>query len=150
MSIRIFLIDEHRPSRKMLARRLASYPDMEVVGDTGDAEEGLRQVSQLRPDLVLLDVKMKNADGMEVCRRACASGNGTQVAVLTSYTDPEERRKVSQSGAQGYLLKEVDTAKLAQSIRLLAATPGEGSKAWPETNTIRQARMSTAGRSWRG
>ncbi len=127
MSIRIFLIDEHRSAREMLARRLASCPDMEVVGNTDDAEEGLRQISQLRPDLVLLDVKMKNADGMEVCRRACSS-SGVKVAVLTSYTDPEEHRQASLAGARGYLLKEVDTPKLAQWIRLLASATGEESK----------------------
>ena len=92
MSIRIFLIDEHRPSREMLARRLASCPDMEVVGNTEDAEEGLRQVSQLRPDLVLLDVKMKKPDGMAVCRRVCSSSNGVKGAVVTAYSDAEERR----------------------------------------------------------
>ena len=112
----------------MLARRLTSLEDIEVVGTTGDSEEGLRLVSQLRPDLVLLDVKMKNADGMEVCRRACSSSKGVKVAVLTSYSDQEERRKANQSGAQGYLLKEIDTPKLAQSIKLLAATTGEESK----------------------
>ena len=136
MSIRIFLIDEHRSSREMLARRLTSLGDMEVVGTTGDGEDGLRQVSQLRPDLVLLDVKMKKADGIEVCRRACSSSSGVKVAVLTSYIDPEERRKVYQSGAQGYLLKEVDTPKLAQSIRLLAAPSGKESRAQPERNII--------------
>ena len=120
MSIRIFLIDEHRASREMLARRLASCPDMEVVGDTDDAGEGLTQICRLRPDLVFLDVKMKKVDGMEVCRRVCASGNGTKVAVLTSYTDPEERRQAYLAGASGYLLKEVDTPKPAQWIRLLA------------------------------
>ncbi len=73
MSIRIFLIDEHRPSREMLARRLASCPEMEVVGNTDDAEDGLRQVGQLPPDLLLLDVKMKNADGMAVWRYAGGS-----------------------------------------------------------------------------
>ncbi len=104
----------------MLARRLASCPDMEVVGDTDDAGEGLSQIGRLRPDLVFLDVKMKKVDGMAVCRRVCASGNGTKVAVLTSYTDPEERREAYLAGASGYLLKEVDTPKLAQWIRLLA------------------------------
>ncbi len=129
MSIRIFLIDEHRPSREMLARRLASCPEMEVVGNTDDAEDGLRQVSQLCPDLVLLDVKMRNADGMAVCRRACASGDGVKVAVLTSYSDPEEFRQAYQAGASGYLLKEVDTPKLAQWIRLLRSAPDERTKA---------------------
>ncbi len=120
MSIRIFLIDEHRASREMLARRLASCPDMEVVGDTDNAEEGLSQIGQLRPDLVFLDVKMKMVDGMEVCRQVCDSGNRAKVAVLTSYTDPEERRQAYLAGASGYLLKEIDTPKLAQWIRLLA------------------------------
>ena len=126
MSIRIMIIDEHSRSRQMLARRLASCSDMEVVGDTDNIEEGL---SQLRPDLVFLDVKMKRADGMEVCRRVCASGNGGKVAVLTSYTDPEERRQAYLAGACGYLLKEVDTPKLAQWIRLLTPASDEEFKA---------------------
>ena len=129
MSIRIFLIDEHRSSREMLARRLASCSDMEVVGDTDNVEEGLSKIRGLRPDLVFLDVKMKRADGMEVCRRVCASGNGGKVAVLTSYTDPEERRQAYLAGACGYLLKEVDTPKLAQWIRLLTPASDEEFKA---------------------
>ncbi len=129
MNIRIFLIDEHQPSREMLARRLVSLGDMEVVGTTGDSEEGLRQVGQLCPDLVFLDVKMKKVDGMEVCRQVCASDNGTKVAVLTSYTDPEERRQAYLAGACGYLLKEVDTPKLAEWIRLLTPASDEELKA---------------------
>ncbi len=128
MSVRIFLIDEHRPSREMLARRLTSLEDLEVIGTTGDSAEGLRLVSQLRPDLVLLDVKMRNADGMAVCRRACSSSNGVKVAVLTSYSDPEERRQAYQAGASGYLLKEVNTPKLAQWIRLLGSATDERMK----------------------
>ena len=128
MSVRIFLIDEHRPSREMLARRLTSLEDLEVIGTTGDSAEGLRLVSQLRPDLVLLDVKMRNADGMAVCRRACSSSNGVKVAVLTSYSDPEELRQAYQAGASGYLLKEVNTPKLAQWIRLLGSATDERMK----------------------
>ncbi len=128
MSVRIFLIDEHRPSREMLARRLTSLEDMEVIGTTGDSAEGLRLVSQLGPDLVLLDVKMRNADGMAVCRRACSSSNGVKVAVLTSYSDPEERRQAYHAGASGYLLKEVNTPKLAQWIRLLGSATDERMK----------------------
>ncbi len=129
MGIRIFLIDEHRPSREMLARRLASCPGLHVVGSTGDAECGLRQISQSRPDLVLLEVKMKKVDGIDICRRACSSSIGSKVAVLTSYSDPEERRQAYLAGASGYLLKEVDTPKLAQWIRLLASATGGESKA---------------------
>ncbi len=65
---------------------------------------------------------------MAVCRRACSSSNGVKVAVLTSYSDPEERRQAYQAGASGYLLKEVNTPKLAQWIRLLGSATDERMK----------------------
>ncbi len=92
MTIRIVIIDENGPAREILARRLKSLPDMDVVGTTCDSEEGLRQIQELRPDVVLIETKMKKADGMDVCRRACAVVGATKVTVLTSYADPEERR----------------------------------------------------------
>lgn len=123
MSIRIFIIDEHRSARQMLARRLASLPDMDVVGTTCDGEAGLLQIEKLRPDIVLLDTKMKRADGMDICRRACANANGGKIAVLTSYIDPEERRLAYQAGVHGYLVKEVDTPNLARWIAVLGSRP---------------------------
>ena len=130
MSIRVFIIDEHTRSRQMVARRLASLQGLEVVGTTCDGERGLRQIEQLHPDVVLLDPKMKRADGMDICRRACSGNGESQVAILTSYLDPEERRLAYQDGVSGYLLKEVDTPNLARWIRLLIEVdrqvPGEG------------------------
>ena len=125
MSIRVFIIDEHPLAREMLARRLGSKPDMKVVGTTGDAETGLRQIEELRPDVVLLDIKMHQADGVEVCRRACSIADGAKVAILTSYVDTAERRMARQAGAQGYLLKEVDTPKLVRWIRRLVGVPDD-------------------------
>ena len=75
-------------------------------------------------DVVLVDTKMKRADGMDICRRACASTNGGKVAILTSYIDPEERRLAYQAGVSGYLLKEVDTPNLARWIALLVEAGG--------------------------
>ena len=124
MSIRIFILDEHRSARQMLARRLASLPDMDVVGTTCDGEAGLRQIEKLRPDVVLLDTKMKRADGLDICRRACANAHGGKIAILTSYIDPEERRLAYQAGVHGYLLKEVDTPNLARWIAVLGNRPG--------------------------
>jgi len=117
MSIRVFIIDEHSLAREMLARRLASSPNVEVVGSTGDSEEGIRQIKELAPDVVLLDSKMRNANGMDVCRRACAANGKAKVAVLTSYDDLEERRMANQLGASGYFLKEVDTPMLIAQLR---------------------------------
>ena len=124
MGIRIFIIDEHRSARKMLARRLESLPDMDVVGTACDGEEGLRQIELLCPDVVLVDTKMKKANGMDVCRRACSTNGGRYVAILTSYIDPEERRMAYQAGVKGYLLKEVGTQRLVQWIRQAAGDEG--------------------------
>lgn len=125
MSIRVLIIDEHPLAREMLARRLRSKPGMKVVGTTGDAETGLRQIEELHPNVVLLDTKMHQADGVEVCRRACSIGDGAKVAILTSYVDAAERRMARQAGAQGYLLKEVDTPKLVRWIRRLVGVPDD-------------------------
>ena len=120
MTIRVVIIDENGPARVMLARRLASFlPDLEVVGSTGDSEEGLRQIQEYAPDIVLLDIKMKRADGLETCRRACSINGKANVVVLTSYIEHQERKMAYEAGASGYLLKEVDTPKLVQRIRHL-------------------------------
>jgi DNA-binding NarL/FixJ family response regulator len=121
MSIRIFIIDEHRSAREILARRLTSRSDIEVVGTAGNGEYGLSKITQLRPDVVLLDPKMKDGNGMDVCRRACSIYSGLKVTVLTSYVDPEERRTAIDSGVNGYLLKEVDTENLVAWIRHIAS-----------------------------
>ncbi len=107
---------------------MSSLPDMDVLGTTGDGGEGLRQIKELRPDLVLVDIKMRNADGMDVCRKACATSSSTKVAVLTPYVDLEERRMARQAGVRGYLLKEVNTLRLAQWIRQLICPEGCKSK----------------------
>ena len=117
-SIRIFLIDEHRPARENLARRLASMPGLDVVGSTCDGDAAIRDIAGLSPDVVLIDTKMKQADGIELCRRALAADKQATVAILTSYLDPDERRKAFQAGVNGYLLKDVDTDNLVNWIRL--------------------------------
>ena len=118
MPIRIFLIDEHRTAREILARRLASMPGLDVVGSTCDGEEAIRKIAGLSPDVVLIDSKMKQADGIDICRRALAASGQATVAILTSYLDPNERRLAFQAGVNGYLLKNVDTGNLVNWIKL--------------------------------
>ncbi|MCI0843857.1 MAG: response regulator transcription factor [Chloroflexi bacterium] len=118
MNIRIFLIDEHGPAREILARRLESVQGLEVVGSTSNSEAAIRDIVALSPDLVLIDTKMKQADGIDVCRRLLATGEQTKVVVLTSYLDPDERRQAYEAGVEGYLLKIVDTGSLSDWIRL--------------------------------
>ena len=114
------IIDENWPVRELLARRLASVSDIEVVGATGDSEEGLRQIQEYSPHIVLLDIKMNRADGLDICRRACAINSNAIVVVLTGYTDREERKRAYQIGASSYLLKEANTSKLARQITQLS------------------------------
>ncbi len=118
MNIRIFLIDEHGPAREILARRLESVQGLEVVGSTSNSEAAIRDIVALSPDLVLIDTKMKQADGIDVCRRLLATGEQTKVVVLTSYLDPDERRQAYEAGVEGYLLKIVDTGSLSDWIRI--------------------------------
>ena len=121
MTIRILLIDEHRPAREILARRLASMPGLDVVGSTCDGDEAIREIEGLNPDVVLIDTKMKQSDGMDICRRALAADRQATVAILTSYLDPDERRQAYEVGVDGYLLKDVDTGNLANWIKLAVA-----------------------------
>lgn len=121
IDMRVLIIDENKAIREILARRLASSPSIEMVGSTGDSEEGLRQIKELAPDVVLLDTKMRNANGMDVCRRACAANGKAKVAVLTSYDDLDERRMANQLGASGYFLKEVGTDMLIAQLRRMVA-----------------------------
>ena len=123
MAIRIFLIDEHQPARDILARRLSSIPGLDVVGSSCDGEEAVREIHELSPDVVLIDTKMKQADGIDICRRAMAAAERTTVAILTSYLDPNERRLAYEAGVNGYLLKDVDTGNLADWIKLAVAKP---------------------------
>ena len=124
-AIRIYLIDEHRSAREIIARRLATMPGLEVVGSTCDGEEAIRAIAVLSPDVVLIDTKMKQADGIDLCRRALAAGKQATVAILTSYLDPDERRHAYRAGVDGYLLKDADTNNLANWIRS-AVGPNQG------------------------
>ncbi|MBC8281133.1 MAG: response regulator transcription factor [Chloroflexi bacterium] len=129
MTIRIFLIDEHKPTREILARRLDSMPGLDVVGSTCNGEDGIREIAGLNPDVVLIETKMKQADGIDICRRALAADEQATIAVLTSYLDPDERRLAYQAGVDGYLLKDVDTSNLANWIKLaVQQEPGDESE----------------------
>ncbi|MBI2855494.1 MAG: response regulator transcription factor [Chloroflexi bacterium] len=124
MSIRVFLIDEHNRVREVLASRLSGEGDIEVVGSTWDSEEALRRIESIHPDIIVLDPKMRYADGLEVCRRARAVHKDTPVVVLTSYASTEERRLALAAGAVEYMLKDVDTASLTLRIRQLCGGQG--------------------------
>lgn len=117
MTLRVYIIDEHSQVRKNLVRRLAETDGIAVVGQSGDVPQALEDIQVLDPDVVLLEVKMRRANGIEVCFKMAQAGSRAKVVVLTSYIDAGELRRARDAGAAAYLLKGLDMDRLAENLR---------------------------------
>jgi DNA-binding NarL/FixJ family response regulator len=117
--IRIVLVDDHPVVREGLRGMLAAEPDIEVVGEAASGPEAVALAQRLRPDVVLMDLRMPGGDGVEATRRLA----GTTVVVLTTYDSDADILRAVEAGAAGYLLKDTPRAVLADSVR--AAARGE-------------------------
>ena len=122
-AVRVLLVDDHTLFREGLATILSVRPDIEVVGEAANGEEGVRQTAALRPDVVLMDLQMPVLDGVAAVRRIRAEVPETQVIVLTTFDDDESVFDGLRAGAVGYLLKDVPSKRLLEAIR--AAARGE-------------------------
>jgi DNA-binding NarL/FixJ family response regulator len=114
--IRIYIIDDHDEVRRALAVRLGSVPGLSVVGDAARADEGLRDVERLRPDVVLVETKRADGRGLEVVSWIALSGLGSRVFVLTSYPSEWEHWAVRRAGACHYFMKDIDASELVEHI----------------------------------
>jgi two-component system response regulator DevR len=117
MTIRIFLLDDHELVRTGLRTLLAAEDDMEVVGEAGTAELGLTMISELQPDVAILDVRLPDGNGIEVCREVQSIHPQVRCLMLTSYSDDEALYASIMAGAAGYVLKEVGSGDLVGDIR---------------------------------
>jgi DNA-binding NarL/FixJ family response regulator len=115
--LRVLIIDEHEKVRQALEARLQTANDMEVVGCTGCWQEGIHQAVEHVADVVLLETKRSDEQGMAALRRLQAECPYTYVVVLTSYPDPKEKVEALEAGASRYLLKEIGSDYLLQEIR---------------------------------
>ena len=115
--IRVMLVDDHAVVRSGLSKFLMVYPDLELVGEADSGEEGVQRCQLLRPDVVLMDLKMPGMDGVTATRLIRQSYPATQVVVLTSFHDEAMVQGALQAGAIGFLLKDVTAAELAQAVR---------------------------------
>ena len=115
--ITVFLAEDHAVVREGLAELIRREADMEVVGEAGDGEDTVRQVQQLKPDIVLMDIAMPGVNGVEATRQIKASVPQTRVLVLTAYDNPEFVTAAIDAGAAGYLLKNVRRKELTTAIR---------------------------------
>lgn len=121
--IRILLADDQPLFRESLHAFLGLHTDYQVVGEAADGKEAVHLVHTLKPDIVLMDVRMPEMDGVEATRQIHESQPGCRVIVLTTFDDDEYVFEALRNGAVGYLLKDTSTEKLFEAIR--AAVHGE-------------------------
>lgn len=118
--LRVVLIDDHALVRSGFAMILAGQPDIEVVGEAGNAEDGLRLMKAMQPDVALVDVHMPGMSGIELTERAQRAGLPTRIVILTVVQDAKFPRRLLQSGALGYLTKGCPAEELLTAVRTVA------------------------------
>ena len=123
MTIRVLVADDHAAIRAGLAMILDGAEGVEVVAEAEDGAAAVRKAAALRPDVVLMDVRMPGTDGLDATRQVIEAGSA-QVIVLTTFDLDEYVYGAMRAGAAGFLLKSVDAARLVESVRLVAAGDG--------------------------
>ena len=121
VSIRILLVDDQTLVRTGFRLILGSEPDFEVVGDAADGQEGIELGRRLRPDVVLMDIRMPRMDGIEATRRLTTASPATKVVILTTYDLDEYVFDALRAGASGFILKDAPADQLVNAVRVAAA-----------------------------
>jgi len=119
--IRVFLLDDHEIVRRGVRELLESADDLQVVGEAGTAAEALQRAPVASPDVAILDVRLPDGSGIEVCRELRSSMPDLKCLMLTSFNDDEALFDAVMAGAAGYVLKEVRGSDLIESVRRAAA-----------------------------
>jgi len=123
VSVRVVVADDHPVVRSGIVALLDLEPDLEVVGEAGDGEQAVALAHELRPDLVLMDLRMPGTDGAAATARVVAELPGVHVLVLTTYETDTDILRAVEAGATGYLLKDTPRDQLVAGVR--AAARGE-------------------------
>ena len=118
--INVLIVDDQRLMREGLATLLALAPDMHIVGQAGDGAEAIRLAKHLRPDVILMDIRMPGTDGVTATQAIRAALPDTQVIILTTFDDDEYVLAGLRAGACGYLLKDMPSERLVDAIRAAA------------------------------
>jgi two-component system response regulator DevR len=119
--IRVFLLDDHEVVRRGLADLLQAEGDIEVVGESGLAVEASHRIPALRPDVMILDARLPDGNGIDVCRDVRALDPTIKGLILTSYEDDEALFAAIMAGAAGYVLKQIRGTDLVDAVRRVAA-----------------------------
>jgi DNA-binding NarL/FixJ family response regulator len=119
--IRILIADDHPVFRDGLRSLLGTAEEYELVGEASSGQEAVRRAAELRPDVVLMDIRMPDLDGIEATRAIVRTSPGVAVLVLTMFEDDESVFAAMRAGARGYLLKGADQAEILRALRAVAS-----------------------------
>jgi DNA-binding NarL/FixJ family response regulator len=118
--IRVFVLDDHELVRRGLADLLGSAPDLQIVGEAGTAADALHRIPAAAPHVALLDARLPDGSGIDVCREIRSRWPSVQCLILTSYDDDDALFAAVLAGASGYLLKQIGGSSLVDGIRQVA------------------------------
>ncbi|MQY22006.1 response regulator [Nocardia macrotermitis] len=115
--IEVFLVDDHEIVRRGLVDLLGEDPELTVVGEAGDVAQAMARIPSLRPDVAVLDVRLPDGNGIELCRELLSRLDGLRCLILTSYTDEQAMMDAILAGASGYVVKDIKGMELARAIK---------------------------------
>ncbi|WTX00680.1 response regulator transcription factor [Streptomycetaceae bacterium NBC_01309] len=118
--IRVFLLDDHEIVRRGLSDLLGAEPDIEIVGESDSAQEAVRRIPALNPDVAVLDGRLPDGSGVDVCREVRSRFPHIRALILTSYDDEDALFAAIMAGAAGYVLKQIRGNDLVEGVRRVA------------------------------
>ena len=121
MTIRVFLVDDHEIVRRGVRELLEAQADFEIAGEAATAAEALSRIPPTNPDVAVLDMRLPDGNGVEVCREIRSRDPRIQCLILTSFSDDEALFDAIMAGAAGYLLKQIKGTDLVDAVRRVAA-----------------------------
>ncbi|MDN4516973.1 response regulator transcription factor [Mycolicibacterium austroafricanum] len=119
--VRVFLVDDHEVVRRGLIDLLSTDPELDVVGEAGSVSEALTRIPAVAPEVAVLDVRLPDANGIELCRDLLSRVPGLRCLMLTSFTSDEAMLDAILAGASGYVIKDIKGMELAEAIKDVGA-----------------------------
>jgi two-component system response regulator DevR len=119
--IKVYLLDDHEVVRRGLRDLLEQQSDIQIVGESGSAQEAMRRIPIVRPDIAVLDGRLPDGSGIDVCREVRSADPSIRALILTSYDDDEALFAAIMAGASGYMLKQARSIELVDALRRVAA-----------------------------
>ena len=119
--VRVFLLDDHELVRRGIRGLVESAPGFVVVGESGSAAAGARAIARVQPDVALLDVRLPDGTGIQVCREIARTAPDVRALMVTTFDDDEARLGAALAGAAGFVLKDISGSALVDALRRVAA-----------------------------